>query len=365
MFNSGRIAYASYVLDNCTSLRNGENMRIFYSFFLVFSFIFLSACGSSSVDEALEYIDEDLLDAIDVSRKSVDYTRMGLNSFANDLSYGSISSQYMEVRQTLGLSYVRVLFAWNDAVQPTVNSEPNFTFYDDIVNSIPSGLDVLVVVTGLPSWMADPSNWSGGTARRVFAEQWLKKIVQRYGGYSHIVGWQIWNEPNMESNPNNSIMEFIDNPQNYVELLAFCYSIVKDLAPGKLVVGAATTSINQNYPETLSYNRGMRDAGAGDFLDVWAVHYYGSQYENVLRSNGVADFLNGLGRTIWVTESGSQGLINQLEYVEKTWPFLRDHIGSIDRIYYYQHTESTPSDVTYGLRNLESISDLYIALRDR
>ena len=33
----------------------------------------------------------------------------------------------------------------------------------------------------------------------------------------------------------------------------------------------ATTAINQNYSGTLDYNRGMRDAGAADIVDVWAV----------------------------------------------------------------------------------------------
>jgi hypothetical protein len=148
-------------------------------------------------------------------------------------------------------------------------------------------------------------------------------------------------------------------------MLARAYSIIKDIAPSKLVVSAATTAINQNYPDTIRYNRDMRSAGIEQFIDVFAVHYYGQQYENVIRNGGVQDFLGSIGRPIWLTESGQQGLDRQLEYVERTWPFLTEKIPNIDRIYYYQHTEAAPSNITYGLRNLERVSDLFVHLRDR
>lgn len=151
-------------------------------------------------------------------------------------------------------------------------------------------------------------------------------------------------------------------------MLALANSVAKDAAPGKLLLNAATTAINQNFPETRDYNRAMRDAGAVDLVDVWAVHYYGKQYENVIRSGGVADFLNGLNKPVWITESGAQGVNNQLAYAEEVWPYLQEHIDRLERIYYYQFTEATPPDTTYGLRNLSAsmpVSDLYTYLRDR
>ncbi|MBN8549494.1 MAG: hypothetical protein J0M12_09280, partial [Deltaproteobacteria bacterium] len=118
--------------------------------------------------------------------------------------------------------------------------------------------------------------------------------------------------------------------------------------------------------ETLDYNRAMRDAGAQAFTDRWAIHYYGKQFENLER--GVKDFLNGLNVAVWVTESGAQGVNSQLAYGEQVWPFLFDKIARLERIYQYQFTEATPSDVTYGMKNLDPnfpVSDLYIFLRDR
>jgi hypothetical protein len=172
----------------------------------------------------------------------------------------------------------------------------------------------------------------------------------------------------MTANPENTVMGFADSPENYVDLLARANNTVRELSPGKLVLNAATTAINQNYPDSLNYNKRMRDAGAEEFVDRWAIHVYGRQFENFLRSNGIVDFLNELSDPIWVTESGAQGTNNQLAYGEQVWPFLVDNIPTIQRIYQYQFTEATSADSTYGLKNLSSdrpVSDLYVFLRDR
>jgi hypothetical protein len=190
--------------------------------------------------------------------------------------------------------------------------------------------------------------------------------VERYGSDGRIEGFQIWNEPNDPNRQDNAIMGFIGDPSGYASVLSAAHRVVKSIAPGKLVISAATTAINQNYPDTLNYNRGMRDAGAEGSCDVWAIHYYGTQYENVERNNGVAEVLNGLSRPVWVTESGAQGVNSQLEYGERTWPFLFEELQGLQRIYVYQYTENSDPTVTYGLRNPSSgqpLSDLYIWLR--
>lgn len=311
---------------------------------------------------------EDAVDAIEEpSRKAIDRSITGVNAFVNDSRFGSISDQFKEVKNTLNLRYVRVLFAWNDEVQPSPGSEINFGFYDAIVDGLPVGVDALVILTGLPSWMRSSSNWTDGDPRATFVSRWVRAVVSRYGGNRRIVGWQIWNEQNDPANGDNATLGILDNPENYVDMLGRAHSVCKDLAPSKVVVSGATTAINQNFPDTLDYNRGMRDAGAEEFLDVWAIHYYGKQYENVIRGGGIQDFFNGVSSSIWVTESGAQGVNSQLEYVERTWPFLKEKLPQIQRFYLYQFTESTDASITYGLRNLTpgaSVSDLYVYLRD-
>ena len=311
---------------------------------------------------------DDAIDLVNIDRKPIDTSITGVNAFVNDSRFGSIRQQFAEVRNTLGLRHVRVLLNWSTEVQGAPGLAPDFSFYDSIIDGIPAGVDALVILTGLPSWMSNAANWTDGNPRKTFAQQWVRAATARYGGNGRIVGFQIWNEPNDPANPDNSTLQVVASPANYTELLGFAYSEAKANAPAKLVLNGATTSINQNYPDTVDYNRAMRDAGAQNFIDRWAIHYYGKQFENVVQGGGVADFLNGISEPIWVTESGAQGVNEQLAYVETAWPFLREKIPGIERFYYYQFTEATPPDVTYGLRNLSGdspVSDLYVYLRDR
>lgn len=322
--------------------------------------VVFASCGSSSVDDAIDL-------AQGIPRKTIDRTCLGINAFLNDTRFGSAESQAREVRDTLKLNEVRLLFAWNDGVQSAPGADPDFSFYDSLLAALPSGMRAIIVLTGLPGWMNESDNWIDGNPRQTFVERWVRPVARRYGGSRKVVGWEIWNEPNMLSDPDNSTLVIATSPENYVEMLAAASSVIRDVAPGKSVINAATTAINQNFPGSLDYNRAMRDAGALSFVDRYAVHYYGRQFENVLGDGRVAEFLNGLDKPIVVTESGAQGVNEQLAYGEQVWPFLIERIPGIERIYIYQFTESSPSSVTYGLRNLDAdapVSDLYVYLRD-
>jgi hypothetical protein len=170
----------------------------------------------------------------------------------------------------------------------------------------------------------------------------------------------------MIENPDNTTLDVANSPENYVEMLAAAYSFIKDQFPNKLVVNAATTGIAQNFPDTLRYNRRMKDAGAVQFVDIWAVHYYGKQFEKFI--GGVKEFLNDIPRPIWVTESGQQGADKQLAYVETTWPYLMENVPAIERIYYYQYSASEPAPQAFALiTNTPSqpVSDLYNYLINR
>ena len=325
---------------------------------LIFS-LAVAGCNSGSLQDAIDTLDG-------VPRKTIDARRLGVNAFAADPRFGSASAQFAEVLATLKLGRARLLFAWDSGVHPAPSGAPSLAFVNGVVRSLPAGMDALPVLTGVPAWMSNSANWIDGNPRKTFVERWLRPVLQRHGANPRIVGFQIWNEPNAQR-ADNAVMGFSD-PANYVEMLALAADLVRQLAPGKLVVSAATTAINQNYPDSLDYNRAMRDAGAQSFCDIWAIHYYGEQYERVIAPHGVADFLNGLDRPVWITETGNRGVNAQLAYGERTWPFLTEEIPGIDRIYIYQFAEDTPPDSTYGLRNLSAnfaLSDLYIWLRDR
>jgi hypothetical protein len=323
----------------------------------------IPSCGSNVTDQIRDAIDI----ADGVPEKDIDRSKLAVNAFFNDQRFGSIPEQFAEIQTALGINHVRVLLAWDDNVQPTPSSPPNFSFYDDILGSIPPGVDALVIMTGVPSWMSNPANWIEGNPRRTFAEQWVKPVTERYGDLRRISAWQIWNEPNQPERPDNVALDLGNSPTNFVELVSLSYDVCKASAPNTLVVNGSTTAINQNFPGSLDYNRALRDAGLFKVIDVFGMHYYGRQFENVVRSNGVADFLSSVPLRIWVTESGAQGVGEQKKYVRQVWPYLSEKVPTIDRFYYYQMYESSDPKTTYALRNLstsQALSDLYLYIRD-
>jgi hypothetical protein len=319
------------------------------------------SCNSDDVKNAVDAVDEP-------DRKTIDVSKTGLNAFANDPGFGSICEQFREVKDTLGISSVRILFSWNDGIQASPSSDINFSFYDDIANCLPAGVEAVAVLTSIPSWMRNSANWINGDPRETFVRLWVKKVARRYAGNSRITGFQIWNEPNIETDPDNATLGVLTNPEAYVAMMARAYNEVKEQAPGKLVLNGATTAIGQNFPDTLDYNKRMIAAGLAEFVDVFAIHYYGKSYERVVARDGVAAFLAGVPRAVWVTESGRQGVDQQLEYVERTWPFLMEKIPSIDKIFYYQHTSGDAPENSFALRTrsaAQPFSDLYRHLESR
>lgn len=299
-------------------------------------------------------------------RKDIRKADTGLNAFFNDQRFGTIAQQMKEVRSTLGIRTIRILLAWNDDVQPTPTSPVNFSFYDDIMRSVPRGTRVLVILTGVPSWMSRSANWDREGIHATVVRRWVRPVVRRYRARSSVFGWQLWNEPNDKNNSQNELLGFVDHPEQYVSFLNRAATAVRRLHRTQKIVSAATTAINQNYPETLDYNRGLIASGISSRISVFAFHYYGTQIERVLIPDGVADFLNSVRRPLWMTESGRQGFEGQRDYVLRLWPFLRENIRGIRLMFYYQFTEGTDAQASYGLRNIDrnnGYSDLYYYLK--
>lgn len=339
---------------------NNSNFR--FTFFLTLCF---SLCVSMlACTDAKELLD---LALNPPGRHPVDQSRVGVNNFFVDSEFGSIKQQYREIKDTLGLKFVRVLFAWTDAVQPSPNSPANYSFYDQIMANVPPGVDVLIVLAHTPSWMTDPANWIQGNPRLTWIEKWLKPTVRRYASSGGITGWEVFNEPNLLLVPSDSALG-LEDPANYMELLRLGSTAIRSIDPSRFVVIAATESINQKFPNNLDYNKALRDMGAESLVDIWNIHYYSKNFEQVVTSNGIGKFLNGLTLPIWITESGQTGPNNQLAYAETVWPFLRDEVPGIDRIYWFQYGETGPIETNTGLKTTDPafpVSDLYIDLRDR
>lgn len=311
----------------------------------------------------------DLLDlALDPpSRKPIDPSIVGVNNFFVNDGFGTIDEQYADVQRNLRLKYVRVLLAWTDGVQPTPTSPLNFSFYDEVLRRIPPGVEVNIVLAHTPSWMTRSENWVAGNPRRTYAVKWVRPVAARYRNNGRVTSIELWNEPDLTVVDSDTVLG-LEDPANYVELIAFAAEEVRRQAPNKLVVMGATQSIQQNFPINIRYNQAIRDLGIENYIDVYNVHFYGTRYESVVTQGGVSDFLNSLVKPIWVTESGAQGPNNQLAYVEEAWPFLREKVPAIQRFYYYEYSSTFPPPQAFGMRLLDPatpVSDLYLFLRDR
>lgn len=311
----------------------------------------------------------DLLDlAFDPpSRKPIDTSMVGVNNFFVNREFGSINDQWHEIRDTLHVKFIRILLAWTDGVQDSPGAGRNYSFYDSIISQIPPGVDVIVVLAHTPNWMADGSNWNvEGNPRSTFVENWIRPTVRRYANVPGIIGWEVWNEPDLTTLASDSALG-LETADNYVEMLARAYNVIRDEDPSSLVIMAASQSIQQNFPNNLRYNKRLQELGVENITDIYNVHYYGTRYESVVTDNGVQDFLNGVTKPIWVTESGKTGPNEQLAYVETTWPFLLEKIPGIQRFYYYQFGSTEPLENNFGLRTTDPsfpVSDLYVRLRD-
>lgn len=318
---------------------------------------FLTSCGS-----------EDLLDlALDPpSRKSIAGLNIGVNNFFVNPQFGSKNEQFSNIQNELRIRDIRILMAWTNGVQPSPDAPLNFSFYDDIVSRIPSGVRVVVVLAHTPDWITNSANWINGNPRTTFIEKFLKPTVARYANSPGIEAWEVWNEPDLTVVPSDIVLG-LEDPNNYMEMLAAATNAIRSLDSNALILNAATSSIQQNFPKALDFNKAMKAAGVENLVDVYNVHYYGSRFESVVTNNGVQDFLNSITKPLWLTESGETGPNEQLAYVETAWPFLKEKVPGIDRFYYYEYGSTQPLESNYGLRTTDPafpVSDLYIWLRD-
>lgn len=286
-------------------------------------------------------------------RKPIDKSLVGLNNFFNQ-PFGSNVEQFNEIVNGLGIRDIRVLLAADESAFPSPGVY-NFTFIDNIIKQAPPGVRFLVVISHSPDWVANSDDPVQAWFDNIF-----KPSFTHLSKFSNVIGVEVWNEPNMIFLPNEKRFQF-DKPENYFRLLQLTYPWAKEKSPHTLVLNAATTSINQDYPDSFNYNKELVELGALSLTDIWNVHLYGDKFAII---EEIAHWLDNLEKTIWVTESGKQGG-NQLEYVERVWTFLLSEV-KIDKFYYYE-TYGAGQD-SFALRALDrdpEYTDLYLNLSER
>jgi hypothetical protein len=185
-----------------------------------------------------------------------------------------------------------------------------------------------------------------------FAEQ----LVRRYGPGGEfwsenpdvpphpIRSWQVWNEPNLPTYwPDGP------DPEEYTELLDAVADGVKRADRRAVVVSAGLSESRHGIPFE-DFVEGMFEAGAGDSLDVFALHAFARDSPGALgAAQTTRDLLGELGSNapIWITEIGwasggpaspfTVGAARQAERIRETLSAYwrrRNELGLRGVIYY-------------------------------
>lgn len=129
------------------------------------------------------------------------------------------------------------------------------------------------------------------------------------------VAFQVLNEPT----------HFLGVPPDvYVhEFLAPCFTWLKAANPEVIVVSAAEVG-NVDGPARI---RAMLEAGLESVTDRIAYHVYSHAVIPLLSAN--------VRQIVWITESGAAGTALHLPWVRDTFPEIRQEIGDVTRIFYY------------------------------
>ncbi len=201
---------------------------------------------------------------------------------------------------------------WNwDGFQKDNSSDWNFQGFDQLVQHFNiNDMYMIPLVSYVPKWACNNT----GKYCDQLLEEWktfVRTIVSRYAGNKSITCWEIWNEPNINS-------EIFYDPYIYSLLLIEAGKIIRELDPKSLILAGGTSSMNLGnwgwYKKIFELNTtGPEEVKGKIIFDVINLHLYqqtyrGALYEimemrNLADSYGFTIHSSGRG-AIWITETG-------------------------------------------------------------
>lgn len=266
---------------------------------------------------------------------------------ANTIEYGgdSASARTGTVDKIVDseASWVRINLIWSK-VQPNAPtsssqySAPYMAVYDEYIQKLRDrNIEVLVTVSGVPSWARKPGSTQEPTTEAL--SQFMTMIGTRYKG--KVLGYQPFNEVNAASH-------WPSGAAGYSQMLSHIYPIIKSADPASLVV---TAGLAYNIPGVPPYVQSMYQARAGKNFDVLAVHLYPlpckppnpcqnlDAYLGQIRS--VMTTANDGSSKIWVTELGLSTATGtsqqaQADYAQYYLPIIARHAAYIPRLIWYE-----------------------------
>lgn len=169
------------------------------------------------------------------------------------------------------------------------------------------------------------------------------KCVEHYG--ESIQHWEVWNEPHYAG-------YWQGTPEDYAKLLEVIYRTVKNISPSSFVLGGGGV-----FPNRLDWIERMLQAGGGQYMDGFSIHY--------LWPDAAADLMPrlralleryGFSGPIWNTETSvlSTSFLDQLRHehmesearyhfrnacFELVRMYMENIANGIQRVFYYQQMD--------------------------
>ncbi len=281
-----------------------------------------------------------------------------LNHEADPLS--PAIDQTLDLVKQGGFGYIRQLLPW-EAVEP-VRGQYNWQRFDILVEKAQAhGLQILLRVERPPPWSryqvmeklteSQKKLDSGPPDNFEDYFSFIGQVARRYQG--RVKYYQIWNEPNLESEWNNRQVE----PARYVELLKGAYQQIKRVDPTALVLAAPLAPTDAPSPNMndLVYLEQMYGSGASQYFDILSVQIYGLGYSpnfryiqpdfsrkdlkrvNFNRPAAIHEVMIQQGdgaKAVWASEYGWISVPPALASAYKQAPFWGDSVDELTQASY-------------------------------
>jgi hypothetical protein len=224
--------------------------------------------------------------------------QVGVNYWGELGLAGAPTNEIIQNTKDLGTKMVRVYLPWS-LVQPTLAmaqaSPPQFdwTYTDGVMNKLRdsqiTGLNVLALVTGPPSWAiaTDAPHYTNksndgpyNSLGAQYAGRFYSELVNRYATTAYrAYAWQLLNEPNQVwrgINPHNTSHTYVEH---YAAELVTFYNVLRVECSTCLIISGAVALNNWSPKEWLTE---FMSWGSASRLDALSVHYYSEpQYGNL------------------------------------------------------------------------------------
>ncbi len=167
----------------------------------------------------------------------------------------------MEMLAEAGFRWIRMDFAWGGTERQ--KGQYDFSAYDRLLAALePHGIRALFILDYSNRFYDDGLSPCSDEGRAAFA-RWAAAAVQRFRGRGIL--WEMYNEPNI------SFWKPKPDAEQYVKLALAVGQAIRQVAPGELYIGPATSQVDLKFLEKCF------QAGLLEYWSAVSVHPYRQQ----------------------------------------------------------------------------------------